>query len=70
MAKDLHIYKWKNFAISTFSIIEEMASSDDESPISHAQFPLGKFQNHLERGVFSMDCGNKRCCKNFVLKHQ
>ena len=26
-----------------------MSAADDESPISHAQFPLGKFQNHLER---------------------
>ena len=30
-----------------------MSSADDESPISHAQFPLGKFQNHLEREGFS-----------------
>ena len=26
-----------------------MSAADDESPISHAQFPLGKFQSHLER---------------------
>ena len=30
-----------------------MPSTDDESPISHAQFPLGKFQNHQKREGFS-----------------
>ena len=66
------VFQIKYFAIYTCAIIEEMPAADDESPISHAQFPLGKFQNHLERerGVFSMDCGNKRYCKTSVLKRQ
>ena len=41
------------FAIYTSAIIKEMLAAYDESPISHAQFPLGKFQNHLEREGFS-----------------
>ena len=44
-----NVFQIKYFAIYTCAIIEEMPSADDESPISHAQFPLGKFQNHLER---------------------
>ena len=42
------VFQIKYVAIFTYAIIEEMPAADDESPISHAQFPLGKFQNHLE----------------------
>ena len=47
------VFQIKYFAIFTYAIIEEMPAADDESPISHAQFPLGKFQNHQKREGFS-----------------